>query len=132
MATENINNTNYTDDNIKTLDGVEHIRLRPGMYIGTLGKGDDPELTEKIMESVDANGLEDAVKWHTDDALHTREKVRDFISRYIDLKCQVTEFLITFDSLSGWSQDEFVVQIVDNAIVMERRCHKISYLVLYL
>jgi len=32
---------NYGDDNIRTLEGVEHIRLRPGMYIGTLGNGDD-------------------------------------------------------------------------------------------
>ena len=29
----------YTEDNIKTLEGVEHIRLRPGMYIGKLGDG---------------------------------------------------------------------------------------------
>ena len=41
MVTENINNVNYGDDNIRTLDGVEHIRLRPGMYIGRLGNGDD-------------------------------------------------------------------------------------------
>ena len=31
--------TNYTDDNIKTIEGVEHIRLRPGLYIGRLGDG---------------------------------------------------------------------------------------------
>ncbi|MGM9785746.1 MAG: toprim domain-containing protein [Candidatus Cryptobacteroides sp.] len=37
MAEQN----NYTDDNIKTLEGVEHIRRRPGMYIGRLGNGDD-------------------------------------------------------------------------------------------
>ena len=29
----------YTEENIKTLEGVEHIRLRPGMYIGKLGDG---------------------------------------------------------------------------------------------
>jgi topoisomerase-4 subunit B len=40
MANENIQN-NYSDDNIRTLEGVEHIRLRPGMYIGTLGNGED-------------------------------------------------------------------------------------------
>ncbi len=40
MTQENIHN-NYTDDNIKTLEGVEHIRRRPGMYIGRLGNGDD-------------------------------------------------------------------------------------------
>lgn len=33
---------NYTDDNIKTLDDFEHIRRRPGMYIGRLGNGDNP------------------------------------------------------------------------------------------
>lgn len=43
MAAESGNtvNTTYTDDNIRTLEGVEHIRLRPGMYIGNLGNGDD-------------------------------------------------------------------------------------------
>ncbi len=32
----------YTDDNIRTLEGIEHIRRRPGMYIGRLGNGDNP------------------------------------------------------------------------------------------
>jgi topoisomerase-4 subunit B len=31
--------TNYEDDDIKTLDWMEHIRKRPGMYIGKLGDG---------------------------------------------------------------------------------------------
>lgn len=30
---------NYTEDSIKTLSALEHIRLRPGMYIGRLGNG---------------------------------------------------------------------------------------------
>ena len=30
---------NYSDDNIRTIEGVMHIRLRPGMYIGRLGDG---------------------------------------------------------------------------------------------
>lgn len=30
---------NYTEDNIKTLSWSEHIRVRPGMYIGKLGDG---------------------------------------------------------------------------------------------
>ena len=29
----------YGDENIRTIEGVEHIRLRPGMYIGRLGDG---------------------------------------------------------------------------------------------
>ena len=32
---------NYTDANIITLEGVEHIRMRPGMYIGRLGNGNN-------------------------------------------------------------------------------------------
>ena len=40
MAEQIITN-NYTDDNIRTMEGVEHIRKRPGMYIGRLGNGDD-------------------------------------------------------------------------------------------
>jgi len=31
--------TNYTEENIKSLDWREHIRMRPGMYIGKLGDG---------------------------------------------------------------------------------------------
>ncbi len=33
----------YEEDNIKTLDWREHIRLRPGMYIGKLGDGSAPD-----------------------------------------------------------------------------------------
>lgn len=33
----------YTEDNIRTLDWKEHIRLRPGMYIGKLGDGTSPD-----------------------------------------------------------------------------------------
>ena len=33
----------YTEDEIKTLDWREHIRLRPGMYIGKLGDGASPD-----------------------------------------------------------------------------------------
>ena len=34
---------NYDEGNIQTLTGLEHIRLRPGMYIGRLGDGASPE-----------------------------------------------------------------------------------------
>lgn len=36
---EDINLAQYDDDSIRTLDWKEHIRLRPGMYIGKLGDG---------------------------------------------------------------------------------------------
>ncbi|MCQ2213366.1 MAG: type IIA DNA topoisomerase subunit B [Bacteroidaceae bacterium] len=50
---------NYGDANIITLTGVEHIRLRPGMYIGRLGDGSHAEdgvyvlLKEVIDNSID-------------------------------------------------------------------------------
>ena len=33
----------YTEDNIRSLEWQEHIRLRPGMYIGKLGDGSSPD-----------------------------------------------------------------------------------------
>ena len=46
----------YTEDNIKTLDWREHIRKRPGMYIGKLGNGTSPDdgvyvLVKEIMDN---------------------------------------------------------------------------------
>jgi len=37
------NQTTYTEDNIRSLDWKEHIRMRPGMYIGKLGDGSAPD-----------------------------------------------------------------------------------------
>ena len=33
------NKSIYTEENIRSLDWKEHIRMRPGMYIGKLGDG---------------------------------------------------------------------------------------------
>src|SRR5580700_8092619 len=40
---EKTNLFEYNDDSVKTLDWREHIRLRPGMYIGKLGDGSSPD-----------------------------------------------------------------------------------------
>ena len=51
--------TKYTEDNIRSLDWKEHIRLRPGMYIGKLGDGSSPDdgiyilLKEVLDNSID-------------------------------------------------------------------------------
>ncbi|MEZ4855978.1 MAG: DNA topoisomerase IV subunit B [Gelidibacter sp.] len=51
--------TNYTEDNIRSLDWKEHIRMRPGMYIGKLGDGSSPDdgiyilLKEVLDNSID-------------------------------------------------------------------------------
>src|SRR5436305_14990893 len=45
----------YTEESIKSLDWKEHIRLRPGMYIGKLGDGSSPDdgIYELLKEVVD-------------------------------------------------------------------------------
>ncbi|MBI49281.1 MAG: DNA topoisomerase IV [Crocinitomicaceae bacterium] len=49
----------YTEDNIKSLSWKEHIRMRPGMYIGKLGDGKDADdgiyvlLKEVVDNSID-------------------------------------------------------------------------------
>ena len=49
----------YTEDNIRSLDWKEHIRLRPGMYIGKLGDGSSQDdgiyilLKEIVDNSID-------------------------------------------------------------------------------
>ena len=49
----------YTEDSIRSLDWKEHIRLRPGMYIGKMGNGSSPDdgiyvlLKEVIDNSID-------------------------------------------------------------------------------
>ena len=53
------NSSTYTEDNIKSLDWKEHIRMRPGMYIGKLGNGSSPDdgiyilLKEVLDNSID-------------------------------------------------------------------------------
>ncbi len=42
-AKDTSNLFDYTEDSIKSLDWKEHIRLRPGMYIGKLGDGSSPD-----------------------------------------------------------------------------------------
>jgi len=38
-----IENSDYNEESIRSLDWKEHIRLRPGMYIGKLGDGSSPD-----------------------------------------------------------------------------------------
>ncbi len=60
MSEETIQPTvQYTDDNIRHLSDMEHVRTRPGMYIGRLGDGNLPEdgiyvlLKEVVDNSID-------------------------------------------------------------------------------
>ena len=74
----------YTEDDIKSLDWREHIRMRPGMYIGKLGDGASPDdgiyilLKEAIDNSIDEHimGFGKEIRVEIDD--QGRVEVRDF------------------------------------------------------
>ena len=74
----------YTDDNIQTLTGIEHIRLRPGMYIGRLGDGSLPEdgiyvlLKEVIDNSIDEFKMNAGKRIEVDIDEKLRVSVRDY------------------------------------------------------
>ena len=73
----------YTEASIKTLSSTEHIRLRPGMYIGRLGNGAHAEdgiyvlLKETIDNSVDEFTMGHGKKIEIE-VQDMRAKVRDF------------------------------------------------------
>ena len=74
----------YDEGNIQTLTGLQHIRLRPGMYIGRLGDGSSPEdgiyvlLKEVFDNSIDEFKMKagDRIEVNVDDNL--RISVRDY------------------------------------------------------
>ena len=78
----------YTEDSIRSLDWKEHIRLRPGMYIGKMGNGSSPDdgiyvlLKEVIDNSIDeyvmGNGktIEISIK---NDSVSVRDYGREFL-----------------------------------------------------
>ena len=74
----------YDDDNIQTLSGLDHIRLRPGMYIGRLGDGSSSEdgiyvlLKEVFDNSIDEFKMRagDRIEVNVEDNL--RISVRDY------------------------------------------------------
>ena len=64
MASNTVS-SNYTEDSIKSLDWKEHIRLRPGMYIGKLGDGSaqDDGIYVLVKEIID-NSVDEHVMGH--------------------------------------------------------------------
>ena len=56
---QTVSSAAYTEDNIRHLSDMEHVRTRPGMYIGRLGDGSQVEdgiyvlLKEVIDNSID-------------------------------------------------------------------------------
>ena len=74
----------YLDSNIRTLSDVEHIRMRPGMYIGRLGDGTLPEdgiyvlLKETIDNSIDEFRMDAGKRVEIDIEENLSVTVRDY------------------------------------------------------
>ena len=74
----------YTDDNIRHLSDMEHVRTRPGMYIGKLGDGSYPEdgiyvlLKEVIDNSIDEFKMHAGKKIEVRVKDNLRVSVRDY------------------------------------------------------
>ena len=74
----------YTDDNIRHLSDMEHVRTRPGMYIGRLGDGKLPEdgiyvlLKEVIDNSIDEFKMNAGDRIEIDIEDNLRVSVRDY------------------------------------------------------
>ena len=74
----------YTDENIRHLSDMEHIRTRPGMYIGRLGDGSLPEdgiyvlLKEVIDNSIDEFKMNAGKRIEVDIDENLRVSVRDY------------------------------------------------------
>ena len=80
---ELLGQVNYSEDNIRTLEWQEHIRLRPGMYIGKLGDGSSADdgiyilLKEILDNSIDEFRMKagNKIEINIDDSKVT---IRDF------------------------------------------------------
>ena len=74
----------YTDDSIRHLSDMEHIRTRPGMYIGRLGDGSIPEdgiyvlLKEVVDNSIDEFRMNQGKRIEIDVEEHLKVSVRDY------------------------------------------------------
>ena len=74
----------YTDDNIRHLSDMEHVRTRPGMYIGRLGDGSLPEdgiyvlLKEVIDNSIDEFKMHAGTRIEVQVDENLRVSVRDY------------------------------------------------------
>ncbi len=74
----------YTDENIRHLSDMEHVRTRPGMYIGRLGDGSLPEdgiyvlLKEVIDNSIDEFKMQSGDRIEVDIEDNARVMVRDY------------------------------------------------------
>ena len=83
-SSSNASTPEYTDENIRHLSDMEHVRTRPGMYIGRLGDGSLPEdgiyvlLKEVIDNSIDEFKMKSGDRIEVDVTDNLRISVRDY------------------------------------------------------
>ncbi|GIJ93045.1 DNA topoisomerase IV subunit B [Capnocytophaga stomatis] len=73
----------YTEDDIRSLDPIEHVRMRPGMYIGKLGDGSSPDdgiyiLLKEILDNCIDEFVMGAGKSIEVKIMDNRVEVRDY------------------------------------------------------
>ena len=79
-----VDQVKYTDDNIRHLSDMEHVRTRPGMYIGRLGDGSLPEdgiyvlLKEVVDNSIDEFKMNAGRRIEIDITENASVSVRDY------------------------------------------------------
>jgi len=84
ISTEQTAPVSYTDENIRHLSDMEHVRTRPGMYIGRLGDGSLPEdgiyvlLKEVLDNSIDEFKMNAGKRIEVDIDEELRVSVRDY------------------------------------------------------
>src|SRR5210317_2331031 len=89
----------YDESKIKTLSSLEHIRMRPGMYIGRMGDGSHPDDgVYVLLKEVIDNGIDEYIMGHgrrIDVAINDKEmSIRDYgrgipLGKLIDCVSQI-------------------------------------------
>ena len=115
--------TKYTEANIRSLDWKEHIRLRPGMYIGKLGDGSSPDdgiyilLKEVLDNSIDefVMGAGKTIEIRIKDK---EVKVRDFgrgipLGKVVDVVSKMKEIFKNYKYRS-----EYVAKMLKNYVYL--------------
>ena len=97
---------NYTEDSIRSLDWKEHIRMRPGMYIGKLGDGSakDDGIYVLVKEVVD-NCIDEYIMGYGKNIdlkiTESRVEVRDYgrgipLGKVVDCVSKIKENFVAF------------------------------------